>query len=240
MKNQSTHRVILKAACGRTAPLRVMVNPRAKRILLRIDAKKREAVAVAPSKRHLGRAQSFAEERVDWIVARLEDLPQSSGLEIGGDVLLRGVLHRIEKASSGRSVHLGEDDGVRIIHVPGRPDQAPSRVVGFMRASARTDLSACVAAHAQTLGVKPSGIAIKDTKSRWGSCSSAGNLNFSWRLICAPPEVLDYVAAHEVSHLLEMNHSSRFWAHVETCCPDFKPARKWLNEHGRMLHAIGG
>ncbi|RYG21417.1 M48 family peptidase, partial [bacterium] len=82
-------------------------------------------------------------------------------------------------------------------------------------------------------------IAIKDTRSRWGSCSSEGRLNFSWRLVCAPPFALDYVAAHEVAHIKEMNHSDRFWKQVERCFPDWREARAWLHERGGALHSIG-
>lgn len=239
MNKATEHRVIVKASCGRTAPLRLTVNERARRILLRIDSKNREAVAVAPSARQKKHALSFAEARADWIVERLAALPQAGGLSFGDSVLYRGVEHLIQPSTSGRSVTVEARADGPVILAPGREDLTASKVLGFLRASARTDLSARVSAHARTLGVKPRGVAIKDTRTRWGSCSSAGNLNFSWRLICAPPEILDYVAAHEVAHLVEMNHSSRFWALVELCFPDHKPARKWLNENGRMLHAIG-
>ncbi len=85
------------------------------------------------------------------------------------------------------------------------------------------------------LGVKPTRIAVRDTSSRWGSCSSARSLSFSWRLIFAPDYVRDYVVAHEVAHLREMNHGARFWAHVETLTPHMRRARKWLRENGRTL-----
>ncbi|MEO0818259.1 MAG: SprT family zinc-dependent metalloprotease, partial [Pseudomonadota bacterium] len=102
------------------------------------------------------------------------------------------------------------------------------------------DLGDAVDTHCRALGVEARRIAVKDTRSRWGSCTSDGRLSFSWRLVCAPPEVLDYVAAHECAHLLEMNHSDRFWAHVERICPDWKHHRTWLRTHGRDLHAVGG
>ncbi len=94
--------------------------------------------------------------------------------------------------------------------------------------------------HAETLGVSFGRIAIKDTRSRWGSCSSKGNLNFSWRLLLGPHSVFDYVVAHEVAHLKELNHSPAFWNHVETLCPDFKTQRAWLRKHGRELAAWPG
>jgi hypothetical protein len=110
---------------------------------------------------------------------------------------------------------------------------------GFFRAAARNDFAERVAVHAETLKVTPRSISIKDTRSRWGSCSSEGRLNFSWRLVCAPPFALDYVAAHEVAHIKEMNHSNRFWKQVEKCYPNWQEARAWLHERGSVLHSIG-
>ena len=239
MINSADNRVILMASSGQEAPIRLSVNKRARRILLRIDPKAREAVLVVPSARQKNRALEFAKQRIDWVIERLDTLPDDGGLEFGTSVPLRGINHQIKPANKGRSVRAEEIDGEPTILVPGRPEAVQTKIIGFLRASARLDLSARVAVHARTLDVQPNGIAIKDTRTRWGSCSSAGNLNFSWRLICAPADVLDYVAAHEVAHLLEMNHSSRFWAHVERCTPEHKAARKWLNAHGRQLHAIG-
>ena len=95
-----------------------------------------------------------------------------------------------------------------------------------------------MARHSATLGVKAKSITMRDTTSRWGSCSSSGALNFSWRIIMAPPEVLDYLAAHEVAHLREMNHSDRFWALVAETCPNFEAHKAWLRTHGTGLHAV--
>ena len=96
-----------------------------------------------------------------------------------------------------------------------------------------------VAHHAGTLGVRPVRVQVKELRSRWGSCSVDGVLSFSWRVVLAPPYVLDYLAAHEVAHLREMNHSRRFWAHVGRCMPDYERGRAWLHAHGCALHAVG-
>ncbi|MEM6627859.1 MAG: M48 family metallopeptidase, partial [Pseudomonadota bacterium] len=151
----------------------------------------------------------------------------------------RGELHRLVARDKGRSVRLAADLETPEIRVPGAPETFAKKTAAFFKAAARTDLSDRVAVHAQTLGVEPTSIAIKDTRSRWGSCSAEGRLNFSWRLVCAPPFVLDYVAAHEVAHLVEMNHSDRFWTQVAHCIPDVKPARVWLRENGAALHTVG-
>ncbi len=112
------------------------------------------------------------------------------------------------------------------------------RVVDFLKKQARDDLLRAVGRHAAALGVQAKSITLRDTTSRWGSCSSSGALSFSWRIILAPPEVLDYLAAHEVAHLREMNHSPRFWKLVEETCPHTKTSKAWLKAHGSTLHAI--
>ena len=91
----------------------------------------------------------------------------------------------------------------------------------------------------QALGVKVKRLSIRDQSSRWGSCTSAGSLSFSWRLILAPPYVLDYLAAHEVAHLVEMNHSARFWRVVGRVCGHVERAKTWLDTHGNDLHRYG-
>ena len=104
---------------------------------------------------------------------------------------------------------------------------------------ARRDLEAAVARHAAHLGVRVRKITLRDTASRWGSCTSSGGLNFSWRLIMAVPFVLDYLAAHEVAHLLHMNHSPAFWKAVGSLSKDVSAAESWLKAHGTGLHRIG-
>ena len=85
------------------------------------------------------------------------------------------------------------------------------------------------------MGVTYGRISIREQKTRWGSCSSKGNLNFNWRLIFAPPEVLDYVVVHELAHRKEMNHSKAFYAIVESIMPDYRKWKKWLKENGGTL-----
>ena len=104
---------------------------------------------------------------------------------------------------------------------------------------ARSDLDACVTRHSATLGVKARSISLRDQTSRWGSCTAGGLLSFSWRLVLAPTHVLDYVAAHEVAHLAEMNHGPRFWKHVARCMPRLEEAKRWLRSHGADLHRYG-
>jgi predicted metal-dependent hydrolase len=125
------------------------------------------------------------------------------------------------------------------LHVSGRSEHAPRRLRDWLIDEARRDLDARVLAHTRALGVKAKRIAIRDQATRWGSCSTTGVLSFSWRLILAPPRILDYVAAHEVAHLAEMNHGPRFWAHVELLMPTMHEDKRWLQLYGLDLHRYG-
>src|SRR6185436_13442685 len=106
------------------------------------------------------------------------------------------------------------------------------RVREFLEREARRDLAEAVIRHTAALGVPARRLTVRDTTSRWGSCSAKGCLSFSWRLILAPPFVLDYLAAHEVAHLVELNHSPKFWRLVKRLYPDFARAKAWLDLHG--------
>lgn len=225
---------------GRRAPVRLIVNPRARHVSVRIDPTRREAIATAPSPRYLKHAAQFATERAGWIAAELARLPRSVQLTPGAFAPLRGTDHELVW-SHGRGKGRMEPGGLwpRIIMPAPDPALFESRLLRFFKEQARADLIDRVAHHSVSLGVKPERIQVKELRSRWGSCSSDGVLSFSWRLILAPPHVLDYLAAHEVAHLREMNHSRKFWALVRKAMPDFERGRDWLHEHGCALHAVG-
>jgi len=225
---------------GRRVPVRLIVNPRARHVSVRIDPTRRQAIATAPSKRQLRHAAKFAAERAGWIVAELARLPRGVSLAPGSFAPLRGESHELvhERGRGGARIETG---GLFPSIVVPAPDIAlfESRLLRFYKDEARNDFVDRVAHHAVTLGVRPSRLQVKELRSRWGSCSIDGVLSFSWRLIFAPPNVLDYLAAHEVAHLKEMNHSRRFWAQVRRCMPDYERGRQWLHDHGCELHAIG-
>ncbi|MEM8617610.1 MAG: SprT family zinc-dependent metalloprotease [Pseudomonadota bacterium] len=227
----------LRTKKGESVTIRFEINPKAKRLILRIDEKTREAVAVAPSKRHLKEAAAFAESRLDWLAMQLSALPREVRLMEGAQFDYRGQPCLISGEGLGRRAYISDVDPLTL-HAPGLPETLSSRVLRFLKADAKAHLTHAVEAYCDRLGVAARRVTVKDTRSRWGSCTSDGRLAFSWRLIMAPPPVLEYVAAHECAHLLEMNHSAAFWAHVARCRPAYKAERNWLRRNGRQLHAV--
>jgi len=149
-----------------------------------------------------------------------------------GRVPARGVRSLSRRASKG-------PQGEPIIAVCGDRPHVARRVREFLEAEARRDLAAAVRRHTARLGGTARRVTVGDTTSRWGSCSARGALSFSWRLILAPAYILDYLAAHEVAHLRELNHSHRFWKTVYELCPRTDEAERWLKRHGSDLHRFG-
>jgi predicted metal-dependent hydrolase len=224
---------------GKRLPVKLIVNPRARHVSVRIDPTRRQAIATAPSKRYLKHAAQFAAERAGWIALELSRLPKGVALTPGSFVTFRGVEHELVMARGRGPVRIEQDLIPRIVVSAPDPALFKSRLMRYFKEQAREELIDRVARHAVTLGVRPVKIQVKELRSRWGSCSVDGVLSFSWRLILAPPFVLDYLAAHEVAHLREMNHSRRFWALVQRCMAEFESGRDWLHQHGCALHAVG-
>lgn len=216
-------------------------NPRARRYILKLDAKNRIAIVTIPKGGSRKQAERFASEQADWIAERLEHLEEP--LPFAPDVLipLRGVDHRLVATGASRGlVKVVKEDGVAAeLHVAGGSEHFARRVQDYLKSEALKDYRRLVAHHSSTLGVQHGAIRLRDGKSRWGSCSSNKTLSFSWRLILAPPDVLDYLVAHEVAHLREMNHGPEFWAHVYALCPDFKRNQEWLRTEGTRLWRYG-
>ena len=177
-------------------------------------------------------AAAFIAERAQWIDKHLGTIPTVTPLEIGQSVLFKGQNLVISKGS-GRRVTVSEDQ----IFVPGSSDMVGPRIKAFLKLSAKHELIQATQKYADMLAVNFGRVTIRDTRSRWGSCSSQGNLNYSWRLMMTPPSVLDYVAAHEVCHLIEMNHSQDFWDLVDRICPSYRMHKKWLKDHGDKVHS---
>ena len=217
---------------GRLLEVRVRLNPRARRMIVKVNPATGEISVTAPSRRGLAHALDFARGEKDWIAGQLAKAPGPVLMGPGALIPLRGKMHEIRAAARGPAP-VWQDNG--IIWVRGQAAHASRRVLDFLKNEARKDCEILALKHAGKLGVKPSRITVRDTASRWGSCSSARSLSFSWRLILAPEFVLDYVVAHEVAHLKEMNHSPRFWAHVKQLVADRNAAQDWLRVNGREL-----
>ena len=204
---------------------------RARRLSLRVSQLDGQVTLTLPKGVRDQMAVEFAHEKADWLRKHLAKQEGPILIAEGQRIAVEGRA-RLIVAGSGRKVILSEDE----ISVPGPPARFPARVAGFLKVLARERLEQASDQYAEALGRSYGRLSIRDTRSRWGSCSSEGNLMYSWRLILAPPEVLRYVAAHEVAHLAEMNHSARFWAEVERLYPGYSAPRKWLRQHGTGLH----
>jgi predicted metal-dependent hydrolase len=221
--------------------VRLRRHRQARRYTLRIQAATREVVLTMPPRGSLREAREFAEKHGGWIAARLDRLPEAAPFANGTVVPIRGLAHRIVHRRGARGTVWTELDAYanRLLCVAGEAPHLDRRVRDHLKREAKRDLEAAVARYADKIGVAYKRVSIRDQSSRWGSCSTTGVLSFSWRLILAPRFVLDYLAAHEVAHLVEMNHSSRFWRLLIRMCPDTHRAKTWLDVHGTDLHRYG-
>lgn len=221
------------------AKLELRRHPRARNLTLRVNAATRKIVATIPKRSSRREAAGLILTHYAWISERLLTAPRATAFIDGSEIPFRGVAHRIRYCAKtpGRGVVACVKTATGPeLHVAGRPEYCPRRLKDWLVRTAKGDLEQRANHHAAMLGVTYRRISVRDQASRWGSCSSSGTLSFSWRLILAPPEILDYVAAHEVAHLREMNHSPAFWSLVSKLCPDFKSAEHWLTHEGPDLH----
>ena len=234
---------------GRRVPVTAQHNPRARRIIVRVDLTAGSVQVTSPTKREMSKALEFAHEQREWIAQRLELVPPPVPFENGAIIPFKGREHIIRHVSRPRGLEglrgpvwrrtPAETLGMPEICVSGHASFVQRRVTDWLKAQAREQLSDCALAYSEEFEVRPSRITLRDTTSRWGSCSSTRALSFSWRLIMAPPHVLDYVAAHEVAHLRHMNHGSRFWALVRSALPNYETSKYWLEVNGPGLHRYG-
>jgi predicted metal-dependent hydrolase len=233
--------VVVATRLGKVA-VSIRRSGQARRMTLRVRSATRDVTLTLPSRTSAAAARDFVERHVGWIEQRLARLPERVPFHPGEIVPLRGVAHRIALGQGVRGLVRIEPalrGGEPTIVAHGLPEHAPRRIADFLKRECRADLLAAVARHAAALGVTVGRVTLKDTTSRWGSCSATGDLSFSWRLVLAPAHVLDYLAAHEVAHRLEMNHGPRYWAHVERLAPDYERSEAWLKAHGATLHRYG-
>jgi predicted metal-dependent hydrolase len=222
---------------GISVPVSIRVSPRARRVGLRIDSAERKVELVLPRGVPERTGLRFLAVKRGWIAARLAALPQPVPFADGAIVPLLGVPHRIRREvdPTAPSVKIGDGE----IRVRGDPAHLARRVRDHLIAAARAELVPRARRLAARIGRDVARVNVRDTKSRWGSCSGQGNLSFSWRLIFTPEPVLDYVVAHEVAHLAEMNHGPRFWHLVESLTPGSAGPRGWLKRHRSRLLAYG-
>jgi predicted metal-dependent hydrolase len=222
-------------------PVRLRRHRQARRYTLRIQAATREVILTMPPRGTLREARGFAQKHGGWIAARLGRLPQPVPFAHDVVVPVRGMPHRIAHRRGVRGTVWTEIDGngERLLCVAGHAPYIDRRIGDFLRREAKRDLETASLRYAHALGLTIRRVTVRDQSSRWGSCSTTGMLSFSWRLILAPSQVLDYLAAHEVAHLVEMNHSAKFWRVVQRICPDHQCAKAWLDAHGADLHRYG-
>jgi predicted metal-dependent hydrolase len=219
-------------------PVRVRMSSRARRLALRIDAQAEAVELVLPRRTSAQRAMSFIEENRAWLDKRITALPPRTVLADGESVPILDVPYRIRRVDPARDrPHVWIADGE--IHVAAAPEQLGRRLIDFLKDLARREFHRRASELSLRIGRKIGRITVRDTTTRWGSCSANGNLAFSWRLIMAPDAVLEYVVAHEVAHLSEMNHGPRFWKLVERLAPGVDRQRHWLNRHRARLLRIG-
>lgn len=220
-------------------PVSVMIrhNPRARRLIIRVHPSTGEVTVVAPSRRAIDHALDFARSESAWIKRRLAKVPRIVELAVGASVLFHGEEHLVVPGEGGPApVWREEKEGARVIRVSGRAEHAPRRLLDFFKREARQVLSQRTIELAERIGQRPARVSVRDTQSRWGSCSTERSLSYSWRLILAPPFVLDYVVAHEVAHMRHMNHGPRFWKLVRELSGEAEAAQRWLLRNGPLLH----
>jgi hypothetical protein len=235
-------------------------SARARRFSLQVNEARRGATLTMPLYSSFADADEFLSRHLDWLKERVAKLSAPVPFTHGAIIPLRGrahvlrfagVVHRrgvvwIEAAEDARAAPAWPD-GARVgvrrlprLYVSGAEEHAPRRLLDWLKRQAHLDLKARVEFHARRLDLAPKRIFVRDQTTRWGSCSTSGALSFSWRLVLAPPFVLDYLAAHEVAHLANMNHGPRFWALVARTMPRHEQAKAWLGKHGGSLHCFSG
>ncbi len=217
-------------------PLILRRHPRARHLKLRYEARSESAVLTLPPGISDRKALQFANRHHDWICDQYEKSPPPVPLHAGETIPFRGQLVKIiHRPSAPAGVNVKDN----ILMVGGSLAGLEVRLLNWFKKQARAIVNEVVEDFAPRLNLHPHRVMVRDTKSRWGSCSSRKTLSFSWRLILAPPEILRYVVAHEVAHLGEMNHGPEFWKLVESLYPDWRKSRRWLKTEGNGLMMIG-
>lgn len=222
---------------GAEVPVEIRTHPRARRITLRLDRITGGLRLTLPKGVSVDEGLRFAARQQGWVQSRLSALPGPVPFADGAEVPLLGAVHTIvHRPDARRGVWRSRGE----IHVSGLPEHLPRRVSDFLKAEARAAIAPRARELAARIGRTPGRITLRDTRSRWGSCTARGDLNFSWRLVMAPEDVLHYVVAHEIAHLRHMDHSPQFW---ELCAEltgaPMNAPRAWLKREGPSLLRYG-
>lgn len=213
--------------------IELRINARAKRYSLRISPHNQRPTLTLPKRHVMSDAIEFAHTQEPWLRKHLSKRPERLTLGFGGRIHIDGIEREIV-SGQGRRVIV---DDTRIL-VPGPESRIGARIKASLKVIARDRFAELSSKYATAIDAQYSTLSIRDTKSRWGSCSTDGRLMYSWRLMMAPFSVQDYVAAHEVCHLHEMHHGPEFWALVARVYPNYQADRAWLRTHGQNLHAV--
>ncbi|MGL4404255.1 MAG: M48 family metallopeptidase [Notoacmeibacter sp.] len=223
----------------RTVALNVVRSTRANRLTLRIGRNGDAAKVTAPTHVREVEIMEFVSRHMGWLGEKLNSYPEKPNLRAGLKVPIKGVAHKIVHCS-GRGVNrvVPGETGPEL-HLHGQENAIARRIADYLKKEAKLTIEPMALKLAAETGKRVKSIRFKDTTSRWGSCSSDGNLSFSWRIMMAPPRVIAYLVAHEVAHLTEMNHGPKFWELCEKLCPDQDACRAWLKRNGSKLQSIG-
>ena len=213
-------------------PLKVNTSFKLRRLNLRIDHKKRMVVLSMPKLCSKKKALDFIGEHIDWIEEKLSQLPEIKEFEDGEKINLFGAQITICHNADFGAPKLIDNQ----LCVGGDKEFLHRRIKDYIKREAKKIFYAKSKVLAEQIGHELIGISIKDTKSRWGSCSSLKHINYNWRIALAPDFVIDYLMAHEVAHLKHQDHSNAFWKTVESLCPISKQGKDWLKKHGNELY----
>lgn len=213
------------------------ISKRAKRLSLRVDSVKGVVALIIPPHCSNRKAAAFANQHHAWITQKLHELPQSQPFHHGQIIPILGR-DRTIKITRGSPAQITLQEGSLIIET--RRDDPSGEVKRFLKTLATQYFTPLLNAKAAQIGKTAPTLCLRDTKSRWGSCGSDGRIMLSWRLIFTPPDVMDYVIAHEVAHLRHMNHGADFWSLCnDLCAQDMNTSRQWLTDHGTAVLRIG-
>lgn len=235
MANSSRTPKILRLA-GREIPLRIARHARARHISLRIDGADGAVRMILPRRAALSEGLEFAEHRKAWLLDQLDALPARILFRDGAIVPILGQDHTIRHDPGGRR---GVWRAAGVLWASGHPEHLPRRIADYLKTEARRELSVRARDKAAKIQQNVRRVSVRETRTRWGSCGSDGTMNFCWRLILTPEDVLDYVVAHEVAHLKYMDHGQDFWDLTARLTANATGARDWLRQHGDRVLRYG-